>query len=174
MSDLERITISLERELCHKLDEMVESQHAANRSKFVADLIRARLVEEEWNGNVDVLGVITLVYDHHTPGLSARMIDVQHAHYGVILASTHVHLDDDLCAEVILMRGRATRLKEIADRLRGMRGVLHAQLSTSTVGTMLRGEPHNHSHPHDDANDSFLCTSTGGKESASSIATRRR
>ena len=71
-------------------------------------------------------------------GLVSFAAAVQAQARDVILATTHVHLDHDLCAEVVLCRGPATRLKAIADGLRQHKGVLHAALSMSSTGRELR------------------------------------
>jgi CopG family nickel-responsive transcriptional regulator len=55
----------------------------------------------------------------------------------MILATTHVHLDHDRCLEVILVRGRAARIRRIADDLRRQRGVLHGDLSMGSTGRNL-------------------------------------
>lgn len=144
MALAERISMSLEKDLCVKLDQMVRKGKAANRSEFIRDLIRAQIVEEEWSRDEDAVGAITLVYDHHANGLPARLTEIQHGYHQEILSSTHVHLDHDMCVEMLLARGRAGRLKEIADRLKGMKGVLHAQLSMSTTGKQLKKHNHNH------------------------------
>ena len=144
MATVERISMSLEKDLCVKLDQMVRKSKAANRSEFFRDLIRAQIVEEEWKNDEEAVGSITLVYDHHANGLPARLMEVQHGYHGEILSATHVHLDHDMCVEMIIARGRAGRLKEIADRLKGMKGVLHAQLSMSTTGKRLKKHEHHH------------------------------
>jgi CopG family nickel-responsive transcriptional regulator len=138
LSDLVRLSFSIDRSLADKLDRLCGGSGYENRSEFIRDLIRARLVEEEWRSDHEAVGAITLVFDHHAHGLNERLTDLQHDHHEVILASTHVHLDHDLCAEVVLCRGPATRLKAIADGLRQHRGVLHAALSMSSTGRELR------------------------------------
>ena len=142
MATLERISISLDKELCRKLDAMVRCSRAANRSEFIRDLVRAEIVAEEWEKDDEAVGAITLVYDHHARHLPARLTAVQHDYHEEILSATHAHLDEDMCVEMILAHGRAGRLKEIADRLKGLKGVLHAQLSMSTTGKHLKHHHH--------------------------------
>ena len=91
-------------------------------------------MEEQWNTNKTLLGIISLVYDHHARGLSEKLTDQQHHFTGTVLATTHVHLDSDLCAEMIMVRGRGKDIKALADRLRREKGVLHAKLATGTTG----------------------------------------
>jgi len=58
---VERISMSLEKDLCVKLDQMVRKSKAANRSEYFRDLIRAQIVEEEWKNDEEAVGSITLV-----------------------------------------------------------------------------------------------------------------
>ena len=84
------------------------------------------------------MGTITLVYDHHTRELADTLTDLQHRFHKAILSSTHVHLDGHNCIEVVIVRGRARDLKEIADRLIGTRGVKHGRFTATTSGEGLK------------------------------------
>lgn len=137
MADLERVSFSLERPLLQRLEKLREGASYGNRSEFLRDMIRGRLVERAWELDKEAVGTITLVYDHHARGLNERLTDLQHDHHEMILASTHVHLDHDHCVEVILVRGRAGRIRAIADGLQKQKGVLHGGLSMSSTGKEL-------------------------------------
>ena len=137
MSNVVRLSFSIEQPLLDRLERLMAEEHYANRSEFIRDMIRERLVEREWEQDVEAVGTITLVYNHHTRGLSDRLTDAQHDHHDVILASTHIHLDHDLCAETVIVKGQATRIKQLADLLKQQKGVLHAGLSVSSTGKQL-------------------------------------
>ncbi len=137
MSDLVRMSLSLEKPLLDRLEAMVARSRYTNRSEFIRDMIRRQMVDQEWQANEEAVGTITLVYDHHARTLSKKLTELQHRHHHAILASTHVHLTHDTCVEMILARGPADQIREIADLLRGQKGVLHASLSTSSTGKRL-------------------------------------
>ncbi len=139
MPDLVRQSFSIEGSLWDKLEDLVKSAGYTNRSEFLRDLIREKLVEQEWHkGGHEVVGTITLIYDHHARLLGDKLTDIQHDHHEAILATTHVHLDHDMCAEMIMMRGEPDRIRGVADRIRQQKGVLHASLSISSTGRSLR------------------------------------
>jgi len=139
MSDLVRQSFSIEPSLWDKLEDLVKSAGYTNRSEFLRDMIREKLVEQEWrSGSHEVVGTITLVYDHHARLLGEKLTDIQHDHHEAILATTHVHLDHDMCAEMIMMCGRPDSIRAVADRIRQQKGVLHASLSISSTGRSLR------------------------------------
>ncbi len=139
MTDLVRASFSIEEPLMNQLEALVKASGYANRSEFIRDMIRARLVEETWERNEIAVGTITMLYDHHQRGLSHKLMDLQHHHHNEVLVTTHVHLDRDLCVEVIMVRGRAEEIKTLCDTLRQQRGVLHADLSICSTGLELKG-----------------------------------
>ncbi|MGH7142800.1 MAG: nickel-responsive transcriptional regulator NikR [Planctomycetota bacterium] len=167
MSSLVRLSVSLEAPLARQLDALAAAGHCANRSEFVRDLIRDRAVETQWEDNAEALGTITLIYDHHQRQLNEKLIHLQHENPHAILATTHVHLDHDLCAEMIMMRDRASSIRRMADLLGRQKGVLHSALAMSSTGQGLGAgagastrtgtgsaadhaheHPHSHAHPH--------------------------
>ncbi|MGE5663624.1 MAG: nickel-responsive transcriptional regulator NikR [Deltaproteobacteria bacterium] len=139
MGDVTRFGVSLDVKLLRQFDRLIVRKGYANRSEAIRDLIREALVREQWElGAEDAVGTITLVYDHHTRDLSDKLTDLQHAHYESIVSTLHVHLDAHHCLEVLVLRGTARSLKEIADRLIGTRGVKHGTFSATTEGRALR------------------------------------
>ena len=137
MTELIRLSISLEKPLCEKLDKMVKTSGYSNRSEYIRDLIRDRMVSEQWEKSEEVLGTITLIYNHHQRELSEKITDIQHDHHDQVLASTHVHLTHDICAEMIMVKGAAESISRLADILRQQRGVLHSGLTMSSSGREL-------------------------------------
>ncbi len=137
MTELVRLSFSIEKPLLEQLEKLRKDSKYANRSEFIRDMIRQQLVERQWQQDRQTLGTITLLYNHHLHKLSERLTDLQHDHRQSILVSTHVHLDKHLCAEVLLVKGRASRIRQLADLLRQQKGVLHAALSISSMGKTL-------------------------------------
>lgn len=137
MPKLERLSISLEEPLLEKLEDLVKDSGYKNRSEFIRDLVRSRLVSREWEKDEEALGTVTLVYNHNARKLAGRLTGLQHHHHHAILATTHVHLSHDICAEMIMVRGRAGDIRRIADQMRQQKGVLHVELSMSSTGGKL-------------------------------------
>jgi CopG family transcriptional regulator, nickel-responsive regulator len=73
-------------------------------------------------------------YDHHARLLPGRLTAAQLDHYSEIVSSLHVHLDHDHCLEVLVVRGRARLLRDLADRLIATRGVKRGRLTMATTG----------------------------------------
>ncbi|MFA6548620.1 MAG: nickel-responsive transcriptional regulator NikR [Candidatus Margulisiibacteriota bacterium] len=135
MSMTKRFGVSIPDELLAKLDKLAKKKGYSNRSEVLRDLVRDRFVDEEWeSGNAEVVGTVTLVYNHHVHDLSDKLADLQHSHFKNIVSTTHIHLDAHNCLEVMVVRGKSQKVKEISDQLISTKGVKHGKLVTTTTG----------------------------------------
>src|SRR6188768_2863613 len=160
--DLVRFGVAMESSLIEQLDALAELR-GCNRSELLRDLTRAevsRTALDKLDRGVPAFAAVTLVYNHHVRELSERLTSLQHDLGEQVRSSMHVHLDHEHCLEVIVMRGRSDRLKEVTGRMLGTRGVIQGgaeyvaedALSLSNTGRRLHQhdglEPHSHPHPH--------------------------
>ncbi len=134
---LERFSIAIEKQLLRKFDAFVTKRKYKTRSEAVRDLIRASFVQEEWSGTEDVVGIITLTYDHHSSRLLENIMEVQHGYYQNIVSTTHIHLDHHNCLESIITKGRSMDIKNLADKLTALKGVKTGNLSMTSTGVKL-------------------------------------
>jgi len=138
VSSVTRFGVSLDENLLAQFDRIIARKGYTNRSEAIRDLIRNSLVREQWELGADqVVGTLTLVYNHNVRDLSDKLTDLQHAHYKAIVSTLHIHLDPHHCLEVLVLRGNAKELKSIADRLIGTRGVQHGTFSATAEGRVL-------------------------------------
>ncbi len=137
MSEIVRFGVSLEKELLEKFDILIKEKKYPNRSEAIRDLIRENLVKREWVEGKEVAGAITLVFDHHKRDLVNNLTDIQHDFHTLIISSQHIHLDHDNCLEIIVVRGKPTEARELADKLRAAKGVKYGSLSIATTGKEL-------------------------------------
>ncbi len=135
MSELSRIGVAIDSDLLKKFDALIASRGYTNRSEAFRDLIRDELVEQAAQApDFQVVGTLTLVYNHHVRMLSDKLTDLQHAHYHLFLSTLHVHLDHDNCLEVLIIRGLAQEVKSVADALIATKGVKHGRLTITSSG----------------------------------------
>jgi CopG family nickel-responsive transcriptional regulator len=129
MDNVVRIGVSLEPELLSDFDGLIRDEGYTNRSEAIRDLIRKGLVRSSWEkGKGDVVGAVTLLYDHHTTGLVEKLLAAQHQEPVRIFSTMHVHVDHHNCMEVIAIAGRAKKVKAFADGLRAVKGVKQCEL----------------------------------------------
>ncbi len=139
MGELSRIGVAIDSELLEKFDRLIAQRGYTNRSEAFRDLIRDELVERAWaSPDSQVVGTVTLVYNHHVRLLNEKLTDLQHDYHRSILSTLHVHLDHDNCLEVLVVKGRAGEVQQIADALIATKGVKHGRLTITTSGAELK------------------------------------
>ncbi len=132
---LERFGVSIEQGLLERFDALSRTRGYTSRSEALRDLMREELVEAEWSDPLaEVVGTVTIVYEHHEHELANVLADLQHQYHETIICSTHIHLDAHNCLEVVVLRGPSGRVREIANALISTRSVKHGQLVCSTTG----------------------------------------
>ncbi len=138
MGELSRIGVAIDSGLLEKFDQHIAKRGYTNRSEAFRDLIRDELIETKWDlPDSEVVGTVTLVYDHHVRMLSEKLTEMQHAAFHNVLSTLHVHLDHDNCLEVLIVRGKSTAVKKIADALISTKGVKHGRLTITSTGADL-------------------------------------
>ncbi len=129
--------MSLDRQLLKAFDRLLTCKRYPNRSEAIRDLIRDTLVDQEWDENKETVGTVTIVYDHHVRELTDKLTTLQHGHHRLILSVMHVHLDEHHCVEVLVVRGKSSEVRRVADLLIGTKGVKHGKLTMTTTGKRL-------------------------------------
>ncbi|MEA2032437.1 MAG: nickel-responsive transcriptional regulator NikR [Euryarchaeota archaeon] len=133
---LTRIGVSLPSNLLNKFDGIIRGRGYSSRSEGIRDAIRAYIVEYEWmeRETGEEIGTITYLYDHSQRGLGDQLTDVQHHYLNMIKSATHIHLDEQNCFEVVVMKGDAKGIKNLAEDIMSLRGVKHVKLTTTHGG----------------------------------------
>lgn len=130
---LSRFGVSLEEDLLAAFDKSIAGMGYQNRSEAIRDLIRDHLIQKKAGASdTEVIGVVSLVYDHRVHHLSDLLADMQHKADVMVNASLHIHLDEHNCLEVIVIRGRADKVHQIASKLIATKGVQNGKLVTTT------------------------------------------
>ncbi len=147
MDKLVRCGVSLEENLLRPFDDLCARKGYASRSEAVRDLIRKSLAEDEWSNAEGIrAGTLTLVYDHHKHDLARRLMALEHADHDIILSTMHLHLDHYNCLEVLVLKGEASRVRTLAEKLLSCKGVKQGAFApASFVGTVdasQSGQPH--------------------------------
>ncbi|HOC65927.1 MAG TPA: nickel-responsive transcriptional regulator NikR [Methanothrix soehngenii] len=134
-----RIGVSLPENLLNKFDEIIQQRGYSSRSEGVRDAIRNYIVNFEWMNDIDGerVGVITIVYDHSQKGLEDNLTEIQHDFGSTIKSSLHVHLSQNTCLEVVVLRGNGEDVRKTAERMMALKGAKHVKLTTTSIGKEL-------------------------------------
>ena len=138
-NDLVRFSVAMPEGLLMEFDQLVARRGLAkNRSEVVRDLVRDALVEDECaTPGTEVVGTLTIVFDHHANDLQEKLHAIQHEYFESIVSSMHVHLDAHLCLEVIVMRGETGLVQSVANLILGTKGVKNGKLVLTTTGRFM-------------------------------------
>ncbi|SHM44767.1 transcriptional regulator, CopG family [Chitinophaga jiangningensis] len=128
-----RFGVSVEKNVLELLDNYMEDNQFPNRSQAIRHLIQRIEVEKQWQSDEVVGGSITLLFDHHKRDLLDKITDIQHDYHDLILCSQHIHLDHDNCMEIIAVKGKASLLKQLANALTAVKGIIHGELSMTKI-----------------------------------------
>jgi len=124
-----RFGVSIKPDLLNKFDKEIKKKGYINRSEAIRDLIRKKIVDKEsLQPDVQGLGTLTIIYDHHIGSLTNKLLDLQHDHHQEILTTTHVHIDHYNCLEVLVLKGKIGQIQKLSDNIRALKGIKHGEL----------------------------------------------
>ncbi len=124
MKGVERVGVSLEKELLSKFDELVSKKGYQSRSEAIRDLVRERISSEKLEDpSINAVAAVCFVYDHHASGLMKKLTALQHSHLLHVISSLHIHLGEHDCMEVIVLKGRIGQIKKVAEGIISQKGV---------------------------------------------------
>jgi len=118
------INISLPDEMIEKIDGIVKERQYAGHSEIVRDALRSLFSEVEWTSRLTgtALAVVTMTFNVERRGVFEEISRLQHRYEDIISTTLHNHMSGS-CLEVILTRGDITRIRELAERLKAIRGI---------------------------------------------------
>ena len=134
MDKIIRFTVSLPEPLLGELDKKVSEQGYVSRSEFIRDLIREKIIKDEWEKGYDeVIGVLSIVYTHHQNDLVQKITDIQHDANINIMCATHVHINHENCLETIMIKGMVDDIVMFSQKISGLKGVKFAKLVKAAI-----------------------------------------
>ena len=130
-----RFSVSLPSELFVEFDKRVENLEYSSRSEYVRDLIREKMVQDEWDkkSKEKMLGVLCIAYSHHQGDLVSQMLELEHHAKVEIICTNHLHVDHDNCLEVLNLRGTTDEIEKFSAKIAGLKGVKFAKLTKVAI-----------------------------------------
>ena len=133
MSDLKRFGVSVEQDLLEEFDQLIEGSYN-NRSEAIRDLLRDKLVTEKDHQELDdVIGVLTLIYNHQQRNLPDKLVGIECDYNCLFKSNLHLYLDEEHCLEVVVIQGPTKKIKKVTRKLSGLKGVKHSKLNLTTA-----------------------------------------
>lgn len=138
MDKLKRFGVSMNKELLEKFDNFIKKQKYKNRSEAIRDIIREKFVNQEWEKGENVAGCIVIVYEHDIYEIVDKIIDIQHKFSKYIISTQHIHMDEENCMEIIVVKGKVEKIKELYFYLKSLKGVKYSSIVKATTGKKLK------------------------------------
>ncbi len=131
---VERVGVSFEPKLLNKFDILIKKRGYTNRSEALRDLVRKEIIETDIKEDKsEVIGTLTIIYDHDVGNVTDKLLHLQHHHHQEITFTTHVHIDNHTCLEILVIRGIVSRVKKFSENVKALKGVKHGQLSITKI-----------------------------------------
>jgi CopG family transcriptional regulator, nickel-responsive regulator len=127
---MQRVTITIDDDLVGEVDDFMRARRYANRSEAIRDLVRGGLQQSDYQHahGRHCIATLSYVYEHAARMLPQRLTQEFHDHHDLAQATLHVHIDQENCLEVTVLRGRSDDVKEFADHVIAERGVRYGHV----------------------------------------------
>ena len=132
-----RIGISIPNNLLTKFDSVLESRGYCTRSDAIRSLVRDYIDEHDKTNNIEngrEIGTINYVYDTIQVGIGDDLSLEYHKFSDIIVASSHVHINEETCFEVVTVRGDSGKIRNFTGLLMGIKGVSKVKLGSVKLG----------------------------------------
>jgi len=131
---IERVGVSFEPKLLNKFDILIKKRGYTNRSEAIRDLVRKEIIESDIKEEEgEVIGTLTIIYDHDVGNVTDKLLHLQHHHLQEITFTTHIHIDNHTCLEIVVIRGKLSRVKRFSENVKALKGIKHGQLSITKL-----------------------------------------
>jgi len=133
--EMARMGVSIPWDLVDRFDEIISERGYASRSEGIRDAIRNYISYYEWMAEVEgeLVGTLTLIYDHKITGVADSVTNVQQEYRDIIKSSIRIPLDSHNQLEVIILRGEGEDVKALTGRIMSLRGVKHVKLNITPL-----------------------------------------
>ncbi len=122
---MQRITITIDEKQLRNLDSYIDERKYASRSEAIRDILRSVEAQKlsAADPKMECYATLSCVFEHETRELSRRLTEAQHHHHDISVASLHVHVSEEECLEVAVLKGPLSDIQALADEILSQRGV---------------------------------------------------
>lgn len=132
-SRLVRFSVTIPEDLLAEFESSYYGENRENRSEAIRNLMRSYVANERWkSGRKKIFATITVVYDHHLPELTGKLTAAQHDSGGIIICSTHVHINHSTCLECVITKGFSDEIQKFIEAIKNIRGIKSLNVNVSS------------------------------------------
>ena len=136
MPKITRVGVTFPPDLLEDFDKMIQKMGYDSRSKAIQDAVRLLISERKWlhedEGSIQT-GIVLMVYDHEVKGLEEELTEEQHLFSSIVSSTLHIHVGKQDCLEAIAVKGKASEIRKLSEKLATKRGVKILKTMIATI-----------------------------------------
>lgn len=126
---IERISITISKMFLDEFDKLVSDLGYKSRSSAISDAMHLFFKEKRKDApGVEIDGFVIIAYNHHQKDVVEGIIELEHHSPITIKSSMHIHVSEENCSEVIAVKGNIAAVRQFADNLQVMKGIMLCEL----------------------------------------------
>ena len=131
-----RISFSLQPALQREFDRVSKLMGYDERSMALRIAIQNLINDYELKADPESLatGTIRMIYDQEVRSVDNMITDIGQVHRVVIVSSLHLHLDEENCLNIIVVRGKVSKIMNLEQDIRKLNGVKQLKYAYLVVG----------------------------------------
>ncbi len=116
---MQRLTISVNKQLALSFDELIKRKGYRNRSEAFRHLLRKTLQQERVSANAAsrCVGCLSYTYDNQKPQPAHRLAEIKHRFLNIIISSSLATVEQAVCMETLVLRGSFDEIAAFADAI---------------------------------------------------------
>ncbi|MEM4699841.1 MAG: ribbon-helix-helix protein, CopG family [Candidatus Nezhaarchaeales archaeon] len=124
------ISVALPDSLLAELDKIVEGEGFTGRSEAVRVSLKEFIAKRRWLSDLKGPFLATLMFTYAKERMRGEDLEaMKHSFDDVVVTEIHTHLEEGHCLEVLVIKGRGERIRELVRRLTTFKGVGQVELT---------------------------------------------
>ena len=139
-SSLIRMSFSIEEELFNGLETLLREHNYSNRSEFIRDMIRKQLARRKCAQSGEVIGTLSVLCDLSQSGVETKLLSLLDNARPKVLGVSRFAVLQNCSSTMITVFGVGCDIRELADSIRKLKGVLQTEFSITSPAACGRTE----------------------------------
>lgn len=123
------VSLAIPNELLREVDQVVKLGGYASRSEVIRSSLRTFISRHRWLSGLEGSFLATIMFTYLKGQVNVDLLaSLKHSFDDVIAAEMHMHLEEENCLEVLVIKGEASRIRELTSRLSSFKGIGQVEL----------------------------------------------
>jgi CopG family transcriptional regulator, nickel-responsive regulator len=116
---MQRLTISVNKQLAFSFDELIKRKGYRNRSEAFRHLLRKTLRQEPAPTHLagHCIGCLSYTYDNQKSQPAQRLAEIKHRFLNITVSTTLTTVEQSVCMETLILRGPVEEITAFTDAI---------------------------------------------------------